>query len=418
MSRLKFYIRDKNARVDSSIQMVLYYDGYRLKVSTGINVPPAYWNEKKQRAKVLLEFPDAVIINDELDQLEEAMNSLLRKYRDFGYYPVPATLRKEFLALGGNPIKDRRDKTFWDHFEEFIVYKEKQLSDIRDYNNSLRKHLVNAEKKIGREHRFDLIANPESDFAENWNHYLLYEAINSEGNPGLARNTAGKMNKCFKVFLNWCFDRNIFPRFSLKKFPTVHEDVDKVYVTEEELELISNVELEDDLERIVRDLFVIGCETGLRFSDFIRIDSKDIRNNQIHFRPKKTQKHANNKVIIPISARLDDTLKKYEYDPPSFNGKRITQFNSTIREVCRKAGLTTDIVRYKHKGGVEVKEVKFKYEEISSHTCRRTFCTLKFLKGMPAQAIMKFSGHRSERNFLKYLKLDAELTANKFEEYF
>jgi integrase len=55
---------------------------------------------------------------------------------------------------------------------------------------------------------------------------------------------------------------------------------------------------------------------------------------------------------------------------------------------------------------------------VSSHTCRRTFCTLKFLKGMPAQAIMKFTGHTSERNFLKYLKLDAELTAQKYRGYF
>jgi hypothetical protein len=37
---------------------------------------------------------------------------------------------------------------------------------------------------------------------------------------------------------------------------------------------------------------------------------------------------------------------------------------------------------------------------------------------MPAQAIMKFSGHTSERNFLKYLKLDAELTAQKYKGYF
>jgi hypothetical protein len=37
---------------------------------------------------------------------------------------------------------------------------------------------------------------------------------------------------------------------------------------------------------------------------------------------------------------------------------------------------------------------------------------------MPAQAIMKFSAYKTERNFLKYLKLDAELTAKKYGEYF
>ena len=37
---------------------------------------------------------------------------------------------------------------------------------------------------------------------------------------------------------------------------------------------------------------------------------------------------------------------------------------------------------------------------------------------MSVPAIMKFSGHKTERSFFKYLKLDAEITATKFKEYF
>ena len=55
---------------------------------------------------------------------------------------------------------------------------------------------------------------------------------------------------------------------------------------------------------------------------------------------------------------------------------------------------------------------------MASHSGRRTFITLKFLAGMPAQAIMVFSGHSTERSFLKYLKLDAELVANQYADYF
>lgn len=417
MELLKFYLRKTKSKSLSTIQAVLYYEGYRSKLSTGIRIPVKYWNTKKQRSKVLLEFPEGEQINDQLDKMQEVMNSLIKKYRDLGYYPKPEILRKEYLSLNDNPIKNKKDKTFWDYFEEFIEYKNKELNDIRDYTNSLRKHLTNIEKSLGRPLQFELIASPESDFAEDWNRYLLYEAVNSEGNPGLAANTAGKQNKNLKVFLNWCFDRNIITRFSLKKFPTIQEDVDKVYVTEKELEKIYKLDLHDEHEKTVRDLFIIGCETGLRFSDFIRIDSDDIRNSQIHFRPKKTKKHGN-KVIIPISERLDSVLSKYNYSPPSFNNKQVTQFNSTLREICKKAKINAEIIRYRQIAGKEIKEIKYKYQEISSHTCRRTFCTLKFLKGMPAQAIMKFSGHKSERNFLKYLKLDAELTANKYEAYF
>jgi len=89
-----------------------------------------------------------------------------------------------------------------------------------------------------------------------------------------------------------------------------------------------------------------------------------------------------------------------------------------IRAICLKAKMTEEIKFQREVFGKTITETRFRYQEVTSHTCRRTFCTLKFLKGMPAQAVVKFSGHSSERNFLKYLKLDAELKARKYEEYF
>ena len=91
---------------------------------------------------------------------------------------------------------------------------------------------------------------------------------------------------------------------------------------------------------------------------------------------------------------------------------------TSIRDLCAKAQIDDKIVFSREVAGKTVLVERFKYEEISSHTCRRTFCTLKFLKGMPSHAIMKFSGHKTERNFVKYLKLDAELTARTYGEYF
>jgi integrase len=59
-----------------------------------------------------------------------------------------------------------------------------------------------------------------------------------------------------------------------------------------------------------------------------------------------------------------------------------------------------------------------KNELVSSHTARRSFCTSKFLKGLPASVIVKFSDHSSERSFLKYLKLDTEVVAKKYKAFF
>ena len=195
------------------------------------------------------------------------------------------------------------------------------------------------------------------------------------------------------------------------------EEVDNIYLTEEELCALEDLEL-GDTKAIVRDLFLIGCETGLRFSDFIRITAQNISDGMLSYSPKKTSGFTGNKILIPLSSRFNSILDKNKGKVPVLSNVSVTFFNKTIREICKEAGLTKKSTFNRLVAGAIQKEERYRYQEVSSHTCRRTFCTLKFLKGMPAQAIMKFSGHKTERNFLKYLKLDAELTASKYKVYF
>jgi integrase len=418
MSTIRFNLKDKQATRKTLIYLVLFVESSRIKISTGLSIPPKYWNENKQRSKELIEFSEYSIINNQLNFLEARMNTLLKKYHEQGYLPDTETIKSDFLDPKEIDFKRVGQQTLWDHFNVFVEEKRKLTSDVRDYDKALRKHLLQTEIRMGKMISFEMIANSHSQFADIWRNYLLYEALNSESEPGLSVNTVGKQNKNLKAFLNWVFDQNIYSKFSLKSFPTLTEEVDKVYLTEAELEKLENLVLEDPNEGIVRDLFLIGCETAFRFSDFTRIDRDAIRDNKIYFRPKKTESSANNLVIIPISQRLNRILEKYAYTPPRFDANKITLFNSTLRTICEKAEINSSIIQYKKRSGETTKTNKFKYEEVTSHTCRRTFCTLKFLKGMPAQAIMKFSGHKTERNFLRYLKLDAELTANKYEAFF
>ena len=415
---IKFYLRDKNSVQSTSVIMTVFYENDRLKISTGCSVPPKMWNEKKQRVKVTMEFDQANEINDKLDQMEAVMLSLLKKYRDENYYPSSSRIKSDLIKLNNVPLKHRKAKTFWDHFEDFIEAKRKELPDIRDYNNSLRKHLKKVEKILEKPLTFSLIASDSGIFPQEWMNYLSFTATNLEGEPGLLPNTVGKQNKNIKAFLNWCFDKNVVSRFSLKPFVTVMEDVDKIYLTEEDLCALEALELTDSHESIVRDLFLVGCETGLRFSDFSRVTEHDFRSDGLHIVPKKTKKSGVKKVIIPLSARFRSIVERYNGVLPNYDRNQVTRFNRTIRELCQLAGMEDEITFYREVAGESIMVKKKKYEEVTSHTCRRTFCTLKFLKGMPAQAIMKFSGHKSERSFLKYLKLDAELTARKYGEYF
>ncbi len=76
-----------------------------------------------------------------------------------------------------------------------------------------------------------------------------------------------------------------------------------------------------------------------------------------------------------------------------------------------------DIVLHQNRGAERVDTTYRKFELIASHTCRRSFCTDELLKGTPTLFIMKISGHRTKRNFLKYIKVDEQVAAQKMLEY-
>lgn len=417
MAEFNFYLRDQRAE-KTTIYASASYDGYRVKITTDIKIPPKFWNKKKQRAKELMEFNEHETINNDLTRIKEVLVAVYEKHKAEGVILNPKQFKEEFNASKDSPIIDKKINTFWDYFEDFVEAKRRQLSDVRDYHNSLRKHLTNVELKMKRPLTFRLLKDPKDGFIINWEQYLKFDTLNAKGEKGMSLNTVGKQNKNLKVFLNWCFDDGIYERFSLKGFPTLMEEVDNIYMTEAELVSLMKLKLKDPKESKVRDLFIIGCETGLRFSDFTRINKDHIDEGYLTFSPKKTAGYSNNKIIIPVSERFVEVLKNNNNEVPKLSNESVTYFNQVIRNVCQKANIDKEVKYQREVSGKVITEIRFRFQDVSSHTCRRTFCTLKFLKGMPAQAIMKFSGHRTERNFLKYLKLDAELTARKYGEFF
>ena len=70
--------------------------------------------------------------------------------------------------------------------------------------------------------------------------------------------------------------------------------------------------------------------------------------------------------------------------------------------------MNEDILCHDTKGGVKRTYTSPKWEMIESHTARRSFCTNMCLKGMSTQDIMHFSGHKTEKEFLKYIRITSD----------
>ncbi len=138
---------------------------------------------------------------------------------------------------------------------------------------------------------------------------------------------------------------------------------------------------------------------GCRFSDLEKVGKTDIKDGFITFRQQKT----NAKVTIPLHPVVLEILDKYDFNlPEPISNQR---FNEYIKEAAQMAGIDTPETITRTVGNALKSETYPKYQLISSHTGRRSFCTNQYKRGLPTLMIMSISGHKTEKSFLKYIKV-------------
>lgn len=228
-----------------------------------------------------------------------------------------------------------------------------------------------------------------------------------------ANNTIGEAVKTLKTMISDVKGLDV----DLKEFYVLKEEVDNVYLNEEELQKLKDLDLTQQpfLDR-VRDWFLLLAWTGSRFSDIEKIDPANIKNKMITYRQQKTNK----KVVIPVHNVVNEILQKYNFQMPEVISNQ--KFNDYIKQVCKLAGIDGVESITRTVGGKLVTETKPKYELISSHTCRRSFCTNMYRRGLDTLMIRSISGHKTDKSFLKYIKVTeeehAEMMAQKWSEIY
>jgi integrase len=208
-----------------------------------------------------------------------------------------------------------------------------------------------------------------------------------------------------KIFLNEAVAKGISVRqdFKNRSFKVASEEADAIYLSEAELQQLQSVDLSktERLER-VRDLFLVGCYTGLRFSDLTNLRPEYIKDGFIRLEQQKTA----DRVVIPCHQIVVAMLAKYGGTlPRSISNQKM---NDYLKEVCQLAGINSLESKAQTKGGKRIKTSFEKWQMVSTHTARRSFATNMYLLGIPAMTIMQITGHRTEKAFMKYIKLDRE----------
>ena len=418
MAAVRFVLRDTHASGKTLVMLTFSYKGKRLRLSSGISTLVKDWDIKRQRFIENAANPSFRELNLFLDLLASQLTNRYNQWLVQHRIPDIQTFKKYIkeTLIAGN--QKGNDSFFWILFDEFIAEKRLEVKNVTDYDKALRKHLHAYEEFNSLTLTLDDIHQRKSGFAKQFTLFLSMNGHGIHHRNGLSVNTIGKQFKNLKVFLKWCFDNDRYPPFSLSHLVTINEPVHSIYLTDEELGKLEKLKL-IGFKKIVRDLFLIGCETGLRYSDYSRLQRAWIISDTLYITPIKTMNQPNVQgLIIPLSGRFKRIMKHYPEEFPNLGRSQLFHFNTVLRELGEEAKIADLVQLYKSTNTGYDEEQVPKFSLLSSHTARRTFCTLKFLAGMPVESIMRFSGHTTERNFLKYLRLDNELNAAQFRKFF
>lgn len=410
MKTIKTVVRKNNTREDgtTSIYLQYLYDrNNRTFLNTGKRVETAYWDAVK--GKVKRSHPNAEQLNNYVASLRNRLEAIIDKARLSNQDSTIAFVTEKFNTevLNNAP----KDSGFYDILDQYVESAKTRVSKgiISDYG-TLKKYLKQFEHYSGIKIGFSNIvkASTYDDFLD----FLRTEIKNGKGGKGLKTNSVGKHAKNLKAFLNNCIRREIIPHTDLRFMKKLSEKAFSVYLNEDELERLLELDLSNKPEKaIIRDLFIIGAETGLRYSDFSRLTKHHLKDKTIHISTLKTQ----DVVVVPISPRLRSVLSRY--DDHSVFQLTNQYLNRQIKEIMKLAGFT-EKVSFPVKKGTKTIEVSYeKWELIGTHTCRRSFCTNQFLRKVPSVLIRKISGHKTEKAFMEYIKVDEELAAEEMMRY-
>lgn len=170
------------------------------------------------------------------------------------------------------------------------------------------------------------------------------------------------------------------------------ENVDRGYLTKNEIRLLLDATFKRKGRELVRDLYVFCCFTGLSFSDMKNLTKENIQtsfdgNLWIMTRRQKTGVESNI-MLLDIPKRIID-----KYDGMSEDGKLLpvpsyTTCREAIKKIIKGCGIDKDL---------------------SWHASRHTMATeICLTNGMPIETLSKMLGHTNIRTTQIYAKITHE----------
>lgn len=434
MANLNYYLREKAKEGETPVLLFISYHGQRLKYSTGKSIHPKFWNEDNQLARLVKEFPTAKIFNDRLKYIKGEAEKILEELeRDLGRIPSTIELKSKLdQVIKEIPEVEKEEPermpTYLEMFKRYIQESKDgtrlTASGKRFDKRTIQKFntVYDTLEKFGKSYHltFETI---DKNFYTKFVAYMnkeISKTVNGKKviiKQSYTVNTIGKYIQAIKTFMAYATDNGYNRNMSFLKFKAHNTPGFSIYLNENEVRELFTLDLskEPHLER-VRDLFIVGCWTGLRFSDFTAIRPENIKGDFFEIKTFKTGE----KVIIPIHPMVKTIMAKYDGKyanslPPAISNQKM---NAYLKDIAKQVDCLNEKVDVERiKGGLKATSKREKWELVTTHTARRSFATNVYKSGFPAISLMKITGHRTEKAFLLYIKVTPEENAKQLMDH-
>jgi integrase len=403
--QVKFYLLRRDSKSVTGIICSVTFNRNRIRFCINESINPKHWNFKSFRARNTPAFAESMEFNYRLDLI---VTKIKKYYLEcFNKDEVPPTKSKIESFIRLEILQKRKKASFYEFYQDFI-------------NRTATGSRLNSKGKVVKPEGAKYYKRAIKILKEFRDH-LEFEDINLEfyndfvdhlNSKGFSLNTVGdnikKLKSVMEAALELGYHQNTI--FKRKSFGKPVEDADNIYLSLNELKEIKllNLSNEPSLDS-VRDLFLIGCYTGLRFSDFSRLTLQNIAGGYITIQQLKTGEN----VVIPVHKFVKEIIAKHQGLPHTISNQK---FNLYLKELCKRIPeFQVSVPKVITKAGKKVTLTLKKWEMISSHTARRSFATNEYLGGTPSITIMAVTGHKTEKAFLKYIKVTPKEHAEKMK---
>lgn len=402
--RYTFNLKNPKENKDTLIYFSSYFksEGKKFVYSTGETINPEDWDFQNRQPKNLTgrnkEAEIQRTIKKQIERYANFFTEVINRYKNSNQEIDIEIVRGEFDKYF-KKVKTISNK-FFEVYDIFITEKKNDKTDNANSLSTIKRYEYN--KTILEDYKshtkFNLNFNKLNQ--EFYNSFLNYCITVKKHSANTLRRNVGLL----KTFLNWALENNYTYKIDFKKFKSPRPQVtDEIALTLEQVREVYEADLSEKpkLER-VRDLFVFGCSTGMRISNYSKVCKTDIEDGYIKVNDKKNK---DKQLKIPLNDFSLEILEKYEYILPTISTQK---FNDYIKDVFEELEYKQNIKKTTRVGNEIIEAVQPFYDRISSHTARRSFITIMKDKKIPDKVIMGFTGHKSLEVFNKYYKPNEE----------